>query len=454
MDETTLRKLAQDAARASGKGVQFSGYAKLSQALSAARFRLDNGLTLLAISDNQAPIFAYQTWFRVGSRHEPRGKTGIAHLFEHLMFKGTTRHPLGELDHMMEERGAQTNAATWVDWTYYRESLPATGDNFDLVLEFESDRMVNLALTQEMVDSEREVVKNERRLRVDDSIHGSLDELMYETAYKAHSYGHPTIGYMSDLNSMTLDEFRAFYRAYYAPNNATVIVVGDLDLQRIVTGVAKAYGPIAAQPVPELRLVNEPEQREVRRANLFRPTDTERMSMVWHGPAQTHPDHAALQVVTELLCGGETGRIYADLVVERELAQEAHASVTPYQEPGLFQIDVGLKPGCRHEEAEALVLAQLQRLADEGPSEREVQKTKNRIEAGFLRVLVDADGKAEQAGHFETTAQDASFLSTVLERLRAVDGAQVAQAVKTYLQPERRTVVCALPEDQKDQRSA
>src|SRR5262249_35755335 len=155
-------------------------------------------------------IFAFQTWFNVGSRHERKGKTGIAHLFEHLMFKGTSKHPLGEFDREMERRGAQTNAATWVDWTYYRESLPSTGDNFETVLKYESDRMVNLALTQAMVDSEREVVKNERRQRVDDTIHGALDELTYQTAFQLHSYGHPTIGYMDDLNAFTLAEFEAF----------------------------------------------------------------------------------------------------------------------------------------------------------------------------------------------------------------------------------------------------
>ncbi|MCC6806358.1 MAG: insulinase family protein [Deltaproteobacteria bacterium] len=451
LDEKSAEIVAKDAAKASGHAVHFAGLAALSGGLKAARFKLDNGLTLLTLPDSQAPIFAFQTWFSVGSRHEPKGKTGIAHLFEHLMFKGTKTHPLGEFDHEMEKRGAQTNAATWVDWTYYRESLPALGDNFETVLGYESDRMVNLALTQEMVDSEREVVKNERRLRVDDSIHGSLDELMYQTAFIAHSYGHPTIGYMDDLNAMTLKEFEAFYRSYYAPNNANVVIVGDLDPVRMVAGVAKAYGAIQRQPVPPPPTAVEPPQKDIRRAAIKKPTDTERASIVFHGPPQSHEDHAALQVAAEILCGGETGRIYSELVIDKELCQEAHASLTPYKEPGLFQIDIGMKPGLEHAQAEAIVVAHLQKLAKEGPAAKEVEKTKNRIEAAFLRVLLDADGKAEQIGHFETTAGDASFLSTVLERLRKVDEGAVQKAAEKYLNPNARTVACALPENEERQ---
>jgi zinc protease len=449
LDEKTAETLAKDAARTTGYGVSFAGMAQLSGGMRAARFRLANGLTLLILPDAQAPIFAYQTWFNVGSRHEPKGKTGIAHLFEHLMFKGTKNHPLGEFDHEMEKRGAQTNAATWMDWTFYRQALASHGDNFETVIAYESDRMVNLALTQEMVDSEREVVKNERRQRVDDSIHGSLDELMYQTAYIAHSYGHPTIGYMEDLDKMNLKEFEAFYKAYYAPNNATIVIVGDLDPARMVTQVVKAYGALHAQPLPEPPKVVEPKQESVRRAQIYKPTDTERASIVYHGPAQSHPDHAALQVACEILCGGETGRLYSELVIEKELCQEAHASITPYKEPGLFQIDIGMKPGLAFAEAEAITLQHIATLGAEGPTAKEVEKTKNRIEAAYLRVLLDADGRAEQIGHFETTAGDATFMSTVLERLRQVDEAAVKRAVTTYLNPNARTVACALPEEQR-----
>jgi zinc protease len=441
--------IAKNAAAAAGTGVEYVERVPLLQGMFALRFRLDNGLVLLSLPDHSAPIFAYQTWFNVGSRHEPKGKTGIAHLFEHLMFKGTKKHPLGEFDKEMERRGAQTNAATWVDWTFYRQSLPALGDNFETVIEYEADRMVNLALTQEMVDSERDVVRNERRQRVDDSIYGSLDELMYQTAYIEHPYGHPTIGYMEDLGTMTLEEFAAFYRAYYAPNNAVVVVAGDLDVQRVVTGVAKGYGKLARQAVPAAPTVVEPPQKEVRRKTIKKPTDSERLSVVFHGPPQLDRDHAALHVASEILCGGETGRMYADLVIERELVQDAQGGITPYKEPGLFQLDFGLRPGISHEQVEPLVCEHLERLRKDGPTEREVEKTKNRIEAGFLRMLLDIDGKAEQIGHFETTAGDASHLSKMVERLRQVTPEQVRQAAVRYLNPEARTVVCALPEDDK-----
>ncbi len=420
--------------------------ATIAPGLQAARFRLENHLTFLALPDPQAPVFAYQTWFRVGSRHEKKGKTGIAHLFEHLMFKGTKTHPTGEFDKEMELRGAQTNAATWVDWTYYREALPALADNFEVVVGYEADRMVNLALSQAMVDSEREVVKNERRQRVDNSVHGTLDELTYRTAYADHPYGHPTIGYMEDLNSMTMAEFEEFYRTFYAPNNAIVVVVGALELERIVATIARAYGPLPAQAVPALQMPKEPMQKEMRRAEMKRATDSERISIVFHAPAQDAEEHAVLQVAAEVLCGGETGRIYQDLVVEKEWCQDVHASITPYQEPGLFQLDLSLKPDESGDEAEKRALEHLVICAKKGVTDREVEKAKNRIESAFLRALTDVDGKAEQIGHFETTAGDAGFVLTVLERLRKVTPLDVKKTVAAYLNPAVCTIVRVRPD--------
>ena len=190
--------------------------------LALERHRLDNGLVVLLLPDPSAPVVSVQTWYRVGSRHERPGRTGIAHLFEHLMFNQTEHLAAGEFDRQMELAGGETNAATWVDWTCYRDSLPAGG--LELALRLEADRMRHLTLTDAQVDSEREVVANERRYRVDDDVEGFLAEELWRRAFTTHPYHWPTIGWMADIAAITTEDARAFYRAYYAPGNATLVL--------------------------------------------------------------------------------------------------------------------------------------------------------------------------------------------------------------------------------------
>jgi predicted Zn-dependent peptidase len=206
------------------------------------KFRLGNGLTIIVWEDHQSPVAAYQTWFAVGSGHERPGKSGMAHLFEHLMFKETTNHAEGEFDRMLEAQGVSTNAATWVDWTYYKESLPA--DKLPLVIELEADRMANMVLNQRQLACERDVVKNERRLRVDNDPDGKASEILYHKHFGSHPYGHPTIGWMEDIDAITLDDCLDFHRRYYAPDNAVVVCCGDVDTSELLRLVETHYGAI------------------------------------------------------------------------------------------------------------------------------------------------------------------------------------------------------------------
>ena len=197
-------------------------------------YRLDNGLKVILLRDPAAPVFAYQTWFAVGSRHEREGKTGIAHLFEHLMFNETESLPPGEFDRKLEAAGGETNAATWVDWTYYRDNLPQGGAGAGGARSRPiAWRTWCWATTQ--VESEREVVANERRYRVDDDVDGFLNEELYKLAFTTHPYHWPTIGWMEDIEAITIDDCRTFYRTYYAPNNATLVIVGDIDEARTLS---------------------------------------------------------------------------------------------------------------------------------------------------------------------------------------------------------------------------
>src|SRR5262245_2848487 len=231
----------------------------IGRGVRVRRFRLASGLRLIAAVDRSAPILAYQTWFGVGSRHERPGRTGMAHLFEHLMFSQTESLAPGEFDRVVEQTGGESNAATWVDWTYYRLSLPAR--DLALAVRLEAERMTRLVLAPEPVEAERDVVTNERRERVEDDVDGWLDEQLMALAFQVHPYRWPTIGWMEDIRALPLDEIRAFYKTWYAPNNATLVVVGDFVEAELLGLVGAAYGGIAPARLPALTDPLEPVQR-------------------------------------------------------------------------------------------------------------------------------------------------------------------------------------------------
>ena len=246
--------------------------------LRVRQYRLGNGLDVLIVADHAAPIVAYQSWFRVGSRHERQGKTGIAHLFEHLMFNQTEHLQPGEFDRLMETAGGQTNAATWVDWTHYRLSLPA--HELPLAIRLEAERMHALVLEAATVEPERDVVTNERRERVEDDVDGWLDEQLMATAFDVHPYRWPTIGWMADIRAVGLDDIRRFYRTWYAPNNATLVVVGAIDEHELLTRIVDAYGAMAPAALPAPTALIEPPQRAPRYKAAPRPIASDRGGLV------------------------------------------------------------------------------------------------------------------------------------------------------------------------------
>lgn len=408
------------------------------------RFRLGNGLTVIVWEDHRAPVFAYQTWLKVGSRHEREGKTGIAHLFEHMMFKATKSRPDGEFDAIMEQRGAQTNAATWVDWTYYKEKLP-TG-NLALVCELEADRLENLVLNDAQLESEREVVKNERLMRVDNDPEGRLAEELYALAFERHSYGWPTIGWMPDIEGLSVADCMAFYDTYYSPNNATVVVVGDVDTAEVLELVQRFYGHLEARAIPaELERV-EPVQRAERRKTLALPLAAPKILYAFHATAATDPGQPAVEVLDEILAGGESSRLHRALVVDREIATEVSSWTAAWAQPGLLELGISLQPGRSVAEAEAVVDEVLAGLRREPPSERELLKAVHGIEASALRGDADTGSRARRLGTAEATVGDYRWYwrhQAALRRVRPGDVHAVAQRV---LAPENRTVLIGLPQ--------
>ena len=408
------------------------------------RFRLGNGLRLLLLVDKSAPVLSYFTWFRVGSRHEKPGKTGLAHLFEHLMFNETERLAASEFDRKLEENGAESNAATWLDWTYYYESLPK--DRFKLAVELESERMARLVLREPQVASQKEVVENERPMRVDDDDEGTANEIHYKTAFTCHPYHWPTIGWMTDIENFTPEDCVAFYRTYYAPNNATVVVVGDVAEKDVLTRVPAAYGPITSSDIPEEDTQPEPPQSELRTVTLRKPTPSEKLLVGYRGPALGDADHATCVVVFEMLFVGRASRLYHDLVTTREACTEVRGWVSTFRDPGLYELYFTARPGISGDAILAALDAQLTRVKSELVDAEELDRAKARLELGLLQSLETTSGKAEQIGFYDTVLGDPAAAFRRLERYRRVTAGEVRTAARRYFVDEARTIVRVHPE--------
>jgi zinc protease len=403
------------------------------------RYRLGNGLTILLLVDDTAPVFCYQTWFSVGSRHEKKGKTGLAHLFEHLMFNETENLPAGTFDRQLEESGAESNAATWVDWTYYYESLPR--DCLELVVGLEAERMARLVLREAQVTSEKEVVANERRQRVDDDVDGAIGELLYSTVFKEHGYGWPTIGWMEDIHGFTTDDCNAFYRTYYAPNNATIAVVGDVTPKVLLRHLQDKYGSMDAAVIPTEDVQPEPPQTEERRVEVTKPTETEKVSIGYRGPALGDFDHAALSVLNEALFGGRASRMHRALVQDAEVAVDVRGWVSTFRDPGLYDLGATARPGVRCEALLEIIDRELAAVVKEPLSPAELDKVKARMELSALQGLETCSGKAEQIGFWEVVIGDPAGALDRLSAIRRVSSNDVLRAARRYLRTASRTVI-------------
>jgi len=411
--------------------------------LRISRWRLGNGLDVLILPDPAVPVVSYHTWFRVGSRHERPGKTGLAHLFEHLMFKETHNRGPGALDRAVEAAGGDTNAATWTDWTSYFDNLPAT--SLELAVSLESDRMVNLVLQEPQVASEKEVVANERRFRVEDDVEGAVSEQLYRLAFKKHPYRWPTIGSMRDIRGFTVDDCLAFYRTYYAPNNATIVVVGRVDEADLLGLLQEHYGPMRPSKLPREKRIVEPAQRSERSLRLEKPTDTEKLALGFHGPPFGSPDYFALVMVADMLTGGRSSRLYVRLVSEGEMATEVHTSITPFRDPGLCDVWVNAREGFRARDILRIVEQELARLGTEPVEETELEKVRSRLELGFLSSLETAGGKADQIGFHATVLDDPGAVFRHMEATRAVTPQRVRDVARRYFARSGRTTISVAP---------
>ena len=406
-------------------------------------YRLDNGLKVLTLEDHSVPAMSYYTFFRVGSRDERPGRTGISHLFEHMMFNGTKKFGPEVFDRTLESKGGASNAFTTEDITVYHESFPS--EALDTVVELEADRMAGLDLTDASLDHERSVVKEERRLRTDNDLEGSMFELLQGTAYLAHPYQWPVVGWMADLDAITVKDCEEYFRVHYAPNNATVILVGDFKPERAIGLISKAYGPIPAQPQAAAVVRDEPEQQGERRASLNRAAQLPAIAVAYHVPATTADDVFALDLLQIILGEGESSVLTRRLVYEEELATRVEVENVWRIDPSVFVVYAEAKPGVTAATLEAALETEVESLGRQEVTDAALQKARNIRTTNEVKALKTNGGKAEQLGLFETYFGGYARLFTVLKNYEATTKGDIQKVAARHLRAGNRTVVTLVP---------
>lgn len=404
---------------------------------------LPNGLKVLLVEEPKAPVVTIQVWYKVGSRNEPVGKTGISHMLEHMMFKGTPTIGPKQFDLIVQRSGGQDNAFTTADYTAYYEDFAA--DRVLLGLGLEADRMAHLLLDEKEFLPERQVVMEERRLRIEDQPANLLGEVMRATAFLAHPYRWPVIGWPSDIEGYTREDLVRYFRAHYAPNNAILIVAGDINKDALLVRIQELFGKIPRGPeVPRVGTV-EPKQQGERRAYVKRDAELPVFSAVYHVPNLTHPDSFALDVLAYVLGGGQSSRLHQSVVYEKRLAAYAAADYSGiHADPNLFGLSAGPLPGKTAEEVEQAIYAEVERVQREPVSERELQKAKNQITSEFIFAQDSVHRLARLLGEFEAVASW-RLLAGYLDGIQKVTAADVTRVAREYLTKENRTAAILIP---------
>jgi len=409
------------------------------------RHVLDNGLVVLLHEDHSVPAVTFWQWYKVGSRNERPGITGLSHFFEHMMFNGSKNVPPKEYDRIIESNGGTSNAFTSRDMTAYFEDIAS--DRLGVLFRLDSDRMADLTLEPEILKSEIEVVKEERRLRTDNSIFGMLDEQMYATAFNASPYNWPVIGWMNDLETVGRDDLVAYYRTYYAPNNCILVLAGDFDSAKALQQIRDAFGDIPSQPQPPAPVNSEPEQKGERRAKVHYPAQQITFMGGYKAPPVSDPDHAVLDVLSSILGDGESSRLHRALVYEKQVALAAGTYYQTSLEPTLFEFYVMMKPGETADAGIALVDEVFDKLKTEGPTERELQKAKNLLEAQFVKQLKTNNGAGQTLGFFEHVYGDYHRMFTAIDRYKGVTIDDCKRVAQKYFVPTKRTIAEIVPDD-------
>jgi predicted Zn-dependent peptidase len=412
-------------------------------------YTLDNGLRVILSEDHSAPTYSLAITYDVGSRDEKEGRTGFAHLFEHMMFQGSENVGKGEHFSLISNNGGDFNGTTTEDRTNYFENLPA--NQLDLGLFLESDRMRSLAVNQANLDNQRNAVQEEKRLGRDNQPYGGSFDALSETAYDTYAYKHSVIGSMEDLNAATLDDVKAFFKRYYAPNNAVLTLVGDFKSDEALAKIKKYFGNIPAQPTPPRPDVSEPAQKEVRRKTIEdKFAQVPLIQIAYKAPPSNEQDFVALDVLGDILSTGDSSRLYQSLVKEKQLALQIQESSVGHRGPSLIEFLAFVKPGVDPNEIDKALAAEIERIKTEGVTEKELAKIRMRDEREDVARLNSSLTRAIEIGQYAVFFHDPNMINTFVDKVQKVTREDIQRVAKTYLVDAHKTVIITMPKQQKE----
>jgi len=405
---------------------------------------LPNGLTVVLSEDHSTPIVHLQLWYHVGSKNEKPGRTGFAHLFEHLMFKGSKNVQPEAHTSMISAIGGQSNAYTTDDETVFWETVPA--QYLPMILWLEADRMATLRVDKDTFTNERDVVKEERRMRIDNQPFGSLNEIMYDQAFTTHPYKHPTIGSMADLEAASIEDVRDFYHTYYVPSNATMVLVGDFDPTQAIQLVSQYLGrvPKAQKEVPR-DIPKEPPQTKEKRVTLQEPWPLPAVVVAYHITYDGNPDSYPLHITNKVLSDGQSSRIYKKLVYEKQMAVAAFGNANLIEDPNLFYAVAIVQPGHTTEEVTNALIAEFDRLKAEPITDHELQRTKNQFARDYILSRESNQQKASHLAHAVVIHRDIKTADGEFDIFQNITTADVQRVARTYFTPENRLVLTLMP---------
>jgi zinc protease len=419
--------------------------AKAQQEFPVASRTLKNGMKVLVQTDRSIPNIALYIFYRIGSRNERPGTTGLSHFFEHMMFNGAKKYGPGELDKVMEANGGSNNAYTSRDVTVYQDWFPRSA--LPLIYDIESDRIRDLNFDPQKVKSEREVVASERRLSVDNENNGVLDEQLWATSFIAHPYQWPVVGWMSDIEHWTMDDLKHHFAMGYSPNNATMVVVGDVSSDEIFKLCETYIEPIPTHPPPPPVTTVEPPQVGERRLIVHKPAELPLLMLGYHIPQTNSADFYALNILRAILFQGESSRMYQRLVDKDQIALDVSSATEPAFDPTMIEVVAQPKQGVDPQTCEKAIYEELERAASTPVGDTELEKAKNMRLVEFYHQMRTINGRANTIGTYEVFFGDYNKLFDAAKNYSAVTKEDVQRVAKTYFGANNRTVATLIPEN-------
>ncbi|MDR0499119.1 MAG: insulinase family protein [Holophagales bacterium] len=418
-----------------------------AQSFEVKTHTLKNGMKILVQEDHAIPNVAFYTFFKIGSRNERPGTTGISHFFEHMMFNGAKKNGPGEFDRAMESLGGHNNAYTSNNITAYQDWFPSGEVNLEKVFDLEADRIRDLSFDPEVIESERGVVANERRMSVENNNDGILREQLSATAYIAHSYMWPVIGWMSDIQSWKMEDLKRHWEMGYAPNNATVVVVGDVKASEVIRLAEKYFEPIPARDLPPPVTTVEPPQLGERRTVVRKPAQLPILFVAYHIPQADHSDYYALTLLDNILSYGNSSRLYQRLVDRDQLALGVGSDIGTDIDPGLFTFSARPRANINPADCEKAIYDELSKIAADSVTEAELTKAKNQMLADFYRSTQTINGRGNTIGEYEVFFGDYKKLFKANEEMNKVTIADIKRVAHEYFSENNRTVATLIPEE-------